>query len=172
MNFSWELCDDKACDASFCCCYFYRCIGKPHGGRRKAAEKYLIGAWTNVSDYGGWADAIPPRDEPIFGPRPQGILLLSADGQYSEIIVNPDHPKFKGDSRMAAPKGSRLTVEGTLTRFGAWSVGEESSSSGTILLRIVGSTLPDEVGTELHRKWGKPNGAPRDVSTRNGREWR
>ena len=36
----------------------------------------------------------------IFGPDPKGLLVFDGNGQYSQIIVNPDVPKFKVNNRL------------------------------------------------------------------------
>jgi hypothetical protein len=114
--------------------------------QQKTLKEQLVGTWIAVS-----ADSTAPdgKKEQLFGPNPKGILVLDASGQYAQIIVNPDTPKFKANNRLkGTPEENAAAVHGTTATFGTWTVDEASK---TINVRYVGSILPNQVGTESKR---------------------
>jgi hypothetical protein len=65
--------------------------------QQKLLTEQLAGTWTIISN-----DNIAPdgTKRQLFGANPKGILVLAANGQYAQIIVRPDMPKFKVDNRL------------------------------------------------------------------------
>lgn len=114
--------------------------------QQKSLKEQLAGAWIAVS-----ADSTAPdgKKEQVFGANPKGVLILDASGQFSQIIVNPDVPKFKINNRLkGGPEENAAAVQGTTANFGTWTVDEASK---TITVRILGGLFPNQAGTESKR---------------------
>lgn len=114
--------------------------------QQKTLKEQLVGTWIVVS-----ADATAPdgKKDQLYGPNPKGILVFDASGQYAQIIVRPDIPKFKVNNRLkGAPDENAAAVHGTSATFGTWTVDEASK---TINVRYAGSLLPNQAGTDSKR---------------------
>ena len=108
---------------------------------QQSLREQLIGAWMLVSN-----DSTAPdgTKREIFGPSPKGVLILAANGQYTQIIVRSDVPKFKVNNRLqGTPEENTAAVLGTVAHFGAWSVDEASK---TLTRRVDGSLFPNQAG--------------------------
>jgi Lipocalin-like domain len=114
--------------------------------QQKPLKEQLIGTWTIVSN-----DNVAPdgNKRQLFGANPKGVLVLAANGQYSQIIVRPDVPKFKINNRLeGTPEENKAAVHGTTATFGTWSVDEASK---TLIVRNEGGMFPNQGGTESKR---------------------
>jgi Lipocalin-like domain len=114
--------------------------------QQRSLKEQLVGTWTIVSN-----DNVAPdgAKRQLFGPNPKGILVLAANGQYAQIIVRPDTPKFKVNNRLeGTPEENKAAVHGTTATFGTWSVDEASK---TLMVRNEGGMFPNQVGTESKR---------------------
>ena len=81
--------------------------------------------------------------------NPKGILIFAANGQYSQIIINPDVPKFKVNNRLkGTPEENTAAVHGTTANFGTWTIDEASK---TITVRNAGGMFPNGAGVETKR---------------------
>ena len=65
--------------------------------QQKSLKEQLLGSWTLVSN-----DNVAPdgTKRQILGPNPKGMLILAADGNYTQFQLNPNRPKFKGKTRL------------------------------------------------------------------------
>jgi hypothetical protein len=116
--------------------------------QQKPLKEQLAGTWTIISN-----DNIGPdgTKRQLFGANPKGILVLAANGQYAQIIVRPDMPKFKVNNRLeGTAEENKAAVQGTTATFGTWSVDEASK---TITVRNEGGMFPNQVGTESKRSF-------------------
>ena len=114
--------------------------------QQKSLKEQLIGTWTIVSN-----DNVAPdgTKRQLFGPNPKGILVLAANGHYTQIIVHPDRPNFKVNNRLeGTPEENTAAVHGTTATFGTWSVDEAST---TLIVRNEGGMFPNQVGTDSKR---------------------
>jgi hypothetical protein len=114
--------------------------------QQKSLKDQLIGTWIIVSN-----DSVAPdgSKHQIFGPNPKGILVFDGTGQYVQIIVKPDVPKFKVDNRLkGTPEENTAAVHGTTATFGTWTVDEASK---TVTVRYVGGMFPNQTGTDSKR---------------------
>ena len=118
----------------------------PAVAQQKSLKAQLVGTWIAVSN-----DATAPdgKKQQLFGPNPKGILVFDASGQYAQIIVHPDVPKFKVNNRLkGTPEENTAAVHGTTATFGTWTVDEASK---TITVRYVGGMFPNQAGTDGKR---------------------
>ena len=104
------------------------------GNAAAQSAKDLVGSWTPVS-----VDA--------YGPNPKGSLIFKANGRYSLQLIRPDLPKYQSNNRtQATPAEYRITVEGSLSHLGTYSV------SGTdLIFHVEASTFPNWTGTDQKR---------------------
>lgn len=110
----------------------------------------LAGAWTLVSV----ANVLPDgtRTEP-YGPDPQGLLLLDAEGRYSLQIFRAGRTGFaSGDKSRGTAEEYKATVEGTNSHFGRYIV---DPASRVITFRIEHASFPNWEGTEQKRSFTK-----------------
>jgi hypothetical protein len=110
--------------------------------QQKTLKEQLAGAWTLVSSIVTSPDA-SKRD---FFPNGKGVLILDASGQWAQIFVRADVPKFKSNSRMeGTSEENKAAVQGTSATFGSWTVDEASK---TLTQHYVGSLFPNQAGTD------------------------
>ena len=107
--------------------------------------KDLAGTWTLVStvtEQGG-------TTTDIYGPNPQGILMVDANGRYVIAFARADLPKVASNNRTTAtPEENKAIVGGSLTHFGTLSVNEADK---TFTFKIETATFPNWDGTEQKR---------------------
>jgi hypothetical protein len=85
----------------------------------------------------------------LFGPNGKGVMILDASGQYAQIIVRPDVPRFKANNRMeGTAEENKAAVQGTSANFGTWTLDEPSK---TITIHLVGGMFPNQAGTDSKR---------------------
>ena len=114
--------------------------------QQKPLKDQLAGTWTLVSNNNVAADGT--KRQP-FGANPKGALVFSNNGQYTQIMVRSDVPKFKINNRLeGTAEENKAVVHGTVAQFGAWSVDEASK---TLIVRQEGSMFPNAIGTESKR---------------------
>jgi hypothetical protein len=114
--------------------------------QQKSLKEQLTGTWTIISNDNVAADGTKRQ---LFGANPKGVLVLAANGQYTQIIVSPDVPKFKINNRLeGTAEENKAAVHGTTATFGTWSVDEASK---TVTVRNEGGMFPNQTGTETKR---------------------
>lgn len=114
--------------------------------QQKSLKEQIAGTWQIIS-----TDQTAPdgTKHQLFGPNPKGILVLDPSGQYAQIIVRPDRPKFKANNRQkGSPEENQAAVQGTTATFGTWSVDEASK---TLVVRITSGMYPNQEGEESKR---------------------
>jgi len=107
--------------------------------------KDLAGTWTLISvvnEQGG------TRTE-SFGPHPQGMLMVDANGRYVIAIARAGLPKFASNNRATGtPEENKAIVEGSIVHFGTLAV---NAADKTLTLKIETATFPNWDGTEQKR---------------------
>jgi hypothetical protein len=114
--------------------------------QQKSLKEQLVGTWTIVSN-----DNVAPdgAKRQLYGANPKGVLVLAANGQFAQIIVRPDRPKFAANNRLqGTPEENKAAQEGAVATFGTWSVNDADKTIG---LRIEGSVYPNAEGTYSQR---------------------
>ena len=114
--------------------------------QQKTLKEQVIGTWAYSSDENVAADGTKRQ---LFGPGSRGLLVLSANGQYSQIISRADVPRFKSNNRLeGTPEENRAAVQGTTAAFGTWSINE---TDHTLVVRIEGGLFPNQSGSDSIR---------------------
>jgi hypothetical protein len=104
----------------------------------------LAGTWTLVA-----IETVSPdgKRSPTFGPDPKGQLILTATGQFSQIVLRNDLPKFASGNRFkGTPDENAAIVHGSNASFGTWSLKDK-----VVTLSMDGSVFPSWTGTVQSR---------------------
>jgi hypothetical protein len=114
--------------------------------QQKSLKEQLTGAWLHVSEENTAPDG---TKRTFFGADDKGVMIFDASGQYAQILVRSDVPKFKANSRLqGTAEENAAVVRGTTATFGTWTVDEASK---TVIVRFVGSLFPNQIGAESKR---------------------
>ena len=117
-----------------------------HAPAQKSLKEQLVGTWILVSNENVAPDGTKRQ---LFGANPRGILMLDANGRYSQVQARPDRPKFKSNDRLkGTPEEIRAAQEGAIAHFGTWTVDE---AKRTLIVSIEGSAYPNSEGTTSNR---------------------
>ena len=104
----------------------------------------LAGTWALVSVETLNADG---TRSPVFGPNAKGQLILNTSGQFSQILMRGDLPKFASNNRLTGtPAENTAVVHGSNVSFGTWSVADK-----VVTLNMDGATFPNWMGTTQPR---------------------
>lgn len=116
------------------------------------ATDQLIGAWRLMSvefigDDGGVSYP--------YGPDATGLLMYSADGHMSAVLMRQDRPSFGGLQLRArrdevSDAMARTALEGYMSYCGGWTIDEEQC---TVTHHVTESLTPAEVGRENVRAY-------------------
>jgi hypothetical protein len=111
----------------------------------KSLKDQLVGTWVPVAIENVAADGT--KREP-YGPNPKGMLSLDANGNYTQIQVLPDRPKFKANNRLQGTADeNKAALAGSYASFGRWSVDEAGK---TFVRHVEGNPVfPNEEGQDL-----------------------
>jgi len=113
-------------------------------GQQKSLRDQLVGAWVSAVHETTLQDGSKRKQ---FGANPKGMVILDASGNYTQILVHPDLPKFRANDRtQGTPEEHAATIRGSVANFGTWTVDEASK---TLTYHILGSTFPNQVGTDM-----------------------
>jgi hypothetical protein len=113
-------------------------------GQQKSLRDQLVGVWVPTAHETTFQDGGKRRQ---FGVNPKGMMILDATGNYTQILVRPDLPKYRSNDRtQATPEEQTATVRGSVANFGTWTVDEAAK---TLTYHILGSTYPNQAGTDM-----------------------
>jgi hypothetical protein len=87
------------------------------GQTTKTDKERLVGSWTEVSITagGGGSQAQP------FGPNPNGMMMVDADGHISLTTLRSDLPKFQSNNRITGTADeNKAIVQGSIAYFGTY----------------------------------------------------
>ncbi len=83
-------------------------------------REQIIGTWRFVSNDNVSSTG---KKRQLLGANPQGMTIYHANGWYVQLQINPDHPKFKGATRLdGTADENKAVVAGTAGHLGTWSV--------------------------------------------------
>jgi len=115
--------------------------------QQKSLKEQLVGTYTLVSVA---STAQNGTKVDLFCTNPTGLIIFDAGGQYAQVIVRPDRPKFKANNRLeGTPEENKAALAGGIGQFGTWSVSEADKS---LTLHQAGVVhFPNEEGTDQKR---------------------
>ena len=112
----------------------------------KTLRDQIVGTWAFVIAEITTADG---KNSLPFGDKPRGMLIFTADGQFSQVHVAGDLPRIAGNNRLGGtPEDNRAIVHGSLAMFGTYTVDENKK---TVTFKIEGSTYPNLAGVAQTR---------------------
>lgn len=107
----------------------------------------LEGHWILVS-------AITEKDgtkTAAMGPDPLGLFIFDASDRYAIQLYNQGLPKVASNARNTATADEiKAIYQGSLAHYGTYTVNDKE---GSFTIRATGSTFPNWVGRDLHRKF-------------------
>jgi hypothetical protein len=111
-------------------------LGGEAVAQQKSLKDQLVGTWhlviSEVTDPDG-KKSLP------FGPKPEGVMMFTPDGNYAHIHVAAEVPKIANGHRLkATPEEYAGIVRGSIAQFGTWTIDEAKS---LLILKIVTSTF-------------------------------
>ncbi|HEY6908255.1 MAG TPA: lipocalin-like domain-containing protein [Myxococcales bacterium] len=120
-------------------------VPAPAAGPARTLKQQLTGTWTIVADtFEGGGNKVE-----VFGPNPNGSMILSADGHFSVVITRGDVPKFAANNRTkGTPEENAAAVKGGIGYFGTWTVDEAENA---LVLHVETCTYPNWSGTDQKR---------------------
>jgi Lipocalin-like domain len=113
-------------------------------GAQKSLRDQLVGVWVPTAHETTFQDGGKRQQ---FGANPKGMMILDATGNYTQILVRPDLPKYRSNDRtQGTPEEHAATVRGSVANFGTWTVDEADK---TLTYHILGSTFPNQASTDM-----------------------
>lgn len=105
----------------------------------------VAGTWLMVS-----AQLDPNgKNLPLYGPTPKGIVIFTEDFYFTDVIVNPDIPKFKSNDRLSGtPEENKAAMSGSLGVYGTYTVDSEGDFLNE---HIIASTFPNWIDIRRDR---------------------
>ena len=112
----------------------------------KTLRDQLVGTWSFVIAEITTADG---KKTLPFGDKPKGMLIFTADGNFSQVHVAGDLPKIASNNRLAGTDAdNKAIVHGSLSLFGTYAVDEDKK---TVTFKIEASTFPNLAGVAQTR---------------------
>jgi hypothetical protein len=130
-------------------------------GQGTHPQDTIVGTWKYVSVDTVRSDG---SRRPMYGERPQGLIMFDASGHYLLLNARDDLPAMASNDRLkGTPEEYRAIVQGSIAHFGRYAVDE---GAHTITFQIETSTFPNWNGVVQKRpfvlsgdtlKWTTPN---------------
>jgi len=85
----------------------------------------------------------------VFGTNPRAMMVLTADGRYSIIVMRDKLPKFASNSRIkGTAEENSAVVAGSIAHFGRYTVDQKENA---IIFQVESSTFPNWDGQPQKR---------------------
>jgi hypothetical protein len=110
--------------------------GGEAAAQQTSLKERLVGTWHLVI-----SEVVAPDGQKSlpFGPKPAGVMMFTADGNYAHIHVADEVPKIANGHRLkATPEEYAAIVRGSIAQFGTWMIDEQKRH---LILKIVTSTF-------------------------------
>jgi len=112
--------------------------------QQKSLKEQIVGAWILVS-----FEATAPDGKKTFvmGPKPNGVTIYDASGQFAFVFTNSDRPKWKSANRNEATiEDVKSAFFGAAAQAGPWSIDADGK---TLVVRPTSVLNPNNEGTEI-----------------------
>lgn len=110
------------------------------------SAKALVGTWAPATAVITQPDGSKTE---VFGPRPTGMLIFTADGNYALVIRNGELPKIAANSRQKGTAAeNQAVVAGSIAHYGRYTV---EPKDGTVTFHIQASTYANWDGQTQKR---------------------
>ena len=120
------------------------------GAQQKSLRDQIVGTWNFVV-----AEVVAPDGKKSFpfGETPNGVLIFTADGQFSQIHAASDLPKIASNNRLTGtPEEFAAIMRRSIWVFGSYSINEEKK---TVTYKIVSASYPNWQGDAQERSIDK-----------------
>src|SRR3954454_5706734 len=106
-------------------------------------QNWLVGTWKLVSA----TQTENGQSKEYFGPRARGQVIFEPNGQFSDILLRSDLPRFQTNNRASGTADENAAVvKGSIAYFGTYTL-----SGDTLKMHIEGSTFPNWANTDQTR---------------------
>ena len=106
-------------------------------------QNWLVGTWKLVS--ATQIENGQPKE--YLGPHPWGQVIFNTDGQFSDILLRSDLPKFHENNRASGTVDENAAVvKGSIAYFGTYTL-----NGDTLKMHIEASTFPNWSNTDQTR---------------------
>ena len=110
------------------------------------SAKALVGAWAPATAIITQPDGSKTE---VFGPRPTGMLIFTADGSYALVIRNGDLPRIAANARQKGTAAeNQAVVAGSIAHYGRYTVDPKDA---TVTFHIQASTYANWDGQTQKR---------------------
>lgn len=115
--------------------------------QQKKLQDQMVGTWQTVSVI---HEQKAGTKFDVLNRRMNGRSIYTADGRFFQMNTRTDTPKIaSGNQQTATSEESQSIVRHTYAAFGDYTVNE---ADGSVSVKFLGSTLPNEVGKNIVRK--------------------
>jgi hypothetical protein len=98
----------------------------------------LVGTWKHVISEATTPDG---KKSFAFGESPHGILIFTEDGQFVQVHIASDIPRFPSNSRLTGTaEENKAVVQRSIALFGTYSVDEAKK---IVTYKVEASTFPN-----------------------------
>jgi hypothetical protein len=118
--------------------------------QQKSLREQIVGTWNFVV-----AEVTAPDGKKSFpfGETPRGILIFTADGQFSQIHAASDLPTIASNNRLTGTADENAEImRRSIWLFGTYDVNEEKK---TVTFKIVSASFPNWQGEAQQRSIDK-----------------
>src|SRR5450631_372606 len=118
--------------------------------QQKSLREQIVGTWNFVV-----AEVTAPDGKKSFpfGETPRGMLIFTADGQFSQIHAASDLPKIASNNRLTGTADENADImRRSIWLFGTYDVNEEKK---TVTFKIVSASFPNWQGEAQERSIDK-----------------
>ena len=106
-------------------------------------QNWLVGTWKLVSA----TQTENGQSKDYFGPRPRGQVIFEPNGQFSDMLLRSDLPRFQTNNRASGTADENAAVvKGSIAYFGTYTLSGE-----TLKLHIESGTFPNWDNTDQTR---------------------
>ncbi len=125
----------------------------PAAAAGENARFALAGTWVMEAAYEILADGTRVTN---YGKRPDGLLIIDAQGRYSLQIFRPARPRFaSGDKTRGSPEEYREAVLGSSTHTGRIEI---DAAASHLIFHIETASYPNWEGTRQVREYTLDDG--------------
>jgi Lipocalin-like domain len=124
--------------------------GSQASAQQKSLREQIVGTWNFVV-----AEVTAPDGKKSFpfGEMPRGMLIFTADGQFSQIHAASDLPKIASNNRLTGTADENADImRRSIWLFGTYDVNEEKK---TVTFKIVSASFPNWQGEAQERSIDK-----------------
>ncbi|MBX9774763.1 MAG: lipocalin-like domain-containing protein [Xanthobacteraceae bacterium] len=139
---------NRASRKLFFACAVVLLSNAPSGAEQSGNAKSLVGDWSLVSQY----VELDGKKIEAFGSKPRGLMMLSANGKFSIILMRDQLPKFASNNRVkGSAEENQAVVQGSIAYFGSYKVNSAKGDTVQVSMRVEASTFPNWDGEDQPR---------------------